>query len=375
MSPSLSANIFGRTSLPGSLAHHCSLSPLMSSLMMPSEVLPLYLSRSFKVPPVTVMLIWSGCFPSRSTPMLNVPVTSSDLPSLDLVSVNLSPAKVRMTLPSSLVAVQVPSSVALGFFSAFLSLPCSAPASKPTPRRNSGIITAARTRRIGSPREKIRSGLPGWDMRRSYSAAEKCQPIRLRFRAQAGWRSRKPASEWAEISAEDPHYRPPIANPHRPAFAIVHFRIGTNAEAVIHRRQDIFGADRVFGWIRGDAVGLAVRLAAAHAGAGKGDGVAGAPVLAALLRVDPRRAAELAHGDDERVVQKAAHVQVFEQRGVRLIERRQAVRRQQHAPAGLAVRDADAAVRVPDVGDDAGRRHVQPDDRDEPHVRFDQPAR
>src|SRR5262245_49526118 len=66
-------------------------------------------------------------------------------------------------------------------------------------------------------------------------------------------------------------------------------------------------------------------------------------------------------------------VKVFEQRGVGLIEGRQTVRGAEHAPTGSAFRDADAAVRVPDIGNGARWRDIQPDDRDQADLRFNEP--
>ena len=45
-------------------------------------------------------------------------------------------------------------------------------------------------------------------------------------------------------------------------------------------------------------------------------------LIAAAGRVDLRRAAELAHGHDHRVLEQAALLQVLEQRAVRLVEHR-----------------------------------------------------
>src|SRR6516164_11142385 len=87
---------------------------------------------------------------------------------------------------------------------------------------------------------------------------------------------------------EQSRYRPPIANSHRPAFAIVDFRIGSDTQGVVNRRQHVFGADWVLGRVRPDAVAPAIRLPTANAAAGENSSRAGAPVLAALLRVDPR---------------------------------------------------------------------------------------
>jgi hypothetical protein len=119
----------------------------------------------------------------------------------------------------------------------------------------------------------------------------------------------------------------------------MHFRIRADPHAVVDRRQHVLGANRVVDRIRGDAVAPSIDLAAANAAAGENGGGTRASVLTALLWVDSRRAAELAHRDDQRVVQKPALLKVVEQGGEGLIQRRQAVRGEQHAPTGLAMRD------------------------------------
>ena len=63
--------------------------------------------------------------------------------------------------------------------------------------------------------------------------------------------------------------------------------------------------------VGGVGVGGAVDQAATDAGAGEHGGVARGPMIAAGIG-DPRAAAELADHDHQRVVQQAAHFQVFE---------------------------------------------------------------
>ncbi len=82
--------------------------------------------------------------------------------------------------------------------------------------------------------------------------------------------------------------------------------------------------------------------------AGEGDGIDAGPVLAAGTRAgefglqsDARGAAEFAHADDERLLQKAALIQVFDEGREALVEPRQ-----EAAFQGVE----DVVVRVPAVG-------------------------
>ena len=85
------------------------------------------------------------------------------------------------------------------------------------------------------------------------------------------------------------------------------------------------------------------------------------PVLAAAAADDPRRAAELADPDDERLIEQAATVQVVEQRREPLVGRgHQAV---------LELIEV-VAVRVPEV-----LAVVVPVDRHQADARLDQPTR
>ena len=107
-------------------------------------------------------------------------------------------------------------------------------------------------------------------------------------------------------------------------------RAAIDAEVVQDRRRQVGRRDRVVGHVAAVAGRRAVDLPAAHAAAGQQRGEGVRPVVAAgLLRVralrelaELRRAAELADRDDQRRLQQAAVVQVFDERRERPVERR-----------------------------------------------------
>ena len=105
--------------------------------------------------------------------------------------------------------------------------------------------------------------------------------------------------------------------------------------------------------------------AALHAAAGEVHRPALRPVVAAAGRVDPRRAAELGQVADQRVVQHAALVEVFDQRAVGLV-----VHRGDDVLHALDRRERLRAVDVPGDLVEHGEERV---DRDEPHAGLDQP--
>src|SRR5438105_5046260 len=85
---------------------------------------------------------------------------------------------------------------------------------------------------------------------------------------------------------------------------------------------EVGGGDRMVGGVGARFVGGADGLAAADAAAGEDDGVALRPVVAAGGFVDDRRAAKIAHPDDERRVEQPALRKIIEQRGEGLFHRR-----------------------------------------------------
>ena len=107
--------------------------------------------------------------------------------------------------------------------------------------------------------------------------------------------------------------------------------------------------------------GLADHLAALDAAAGQDGAPAVGEVVAALLRVDLRRAAELAHPDDQRRVQQSAVFQVAHQGRPRGVEH----------PAQALYRIEIVGVRVPAeaAAVEAAQRHL-----DERHAALHQPA-
>ena len=86
-------------------------------------------------------------------------------------------------------------------------------------------------------------------------------------------------------------------------------------------------------------------------------------MVSARFGVDLRRAAHLAHHDDQRALEQAARFEVFDQRGIRPIEDRQ-VRVFEHAEI-ILVHVIRMAVAAEDFGMHA----------DERHARFNEPAR
>ena len=126
-------------------------------------------------------------------------------------------------------------------------------------------------------------------------------------------------------------------------------------------RAQVVGADRVAGRMGGPAIGRAVDKSPAHSRTGQYGRVTVRPVLtAAIGLVDPRRAAELANPDHERLVEQAAAVEVFQQGREALVGRR-------HQTILQMVEIF--AVGVPEV-----LSVVVPVDRHQPDARFDQAA-
>ena len=114
--------------------------------------------------------------------------------------------------------------------------------------------------------------------------------------------------------------------------------------------------DGGFRWVVGEVVGLAEGEAALHAAAGHPDGedvgvmVSAERFLVVDVALAERSAAELAAPDDQRVVEQAALLQVFDQRGARLVgvaalDFKLRVEIAMMIPAGVeALHEADAAL-------------------------------
>ena len=79
-----------------------------------------------------------------------------------------------------------------------------------------------------------------------------------------------------------------------------------DAEQVEDRRRQVLGLDLVGAGVGAQGVAGAIHLGRPDACAGQGEAEDVAPVVAAALAVDLRRAAELADGDDQRLVEQAA---------------------------------------------------------------------
>src|SRR3974390_457449 len=91
------------------------------------------------------------------------------------------------------------------------------------------------------------------------------------------------------------------------------------AHAVVESGLDIHGVDRVRGRISAQAVGGAMDESPPDSAAGQDRGGARTPVVAASLRVDPRRAAELAHDNHQGLLEEASLVEVFQECGEALV--------------------------------------------------------
>ena len=100
-------------------------------------------------------------------------------------------------------------------------------------------------------------------------------------------------------------------------------RGGADVEQRVHdRRHHLVDRDRVAGRHADAAVGGADHLAHRQAAAGEGDRAEVAPVVAAGLLVDLRRAAELARDDEQDLVRQSAVLDVADERRDRLVDGR-----------------------------------------------------
>src|SRR5262249_2085269 len=141
-----------------------------------------------------------------------------------------------------------------------------------------------------------------------------------------------------------------------------------------NRGEEVLRRYRVVLDVGGAGVAGAVDLSAADAAAGEQGGLTRAPVVAAAVLVDRRRAAELAHRGDQRLVGQAAVVQVFQQRRVPLVKTLAADGAAQQVEARLRAVDAVAGVVVPDVGHAAVGEDIHPGDVDEADAGLDESA-
>src|SRR5687768_10533829 len=96
-------------------------------------------------------------------------------------------------------------------------------------------------------------------------------------------------------------------------------------EGVEHGGGEVVRAHGILGGICAVFVGSAVNEATLHSAAREQDGVAIRPMIAAGVFIDLWGSAEFAHPDDEGVLEKAASVHVFQERGEGLVSNRKVI--------------------------------------------------
>src|SRR5690606_27824952 len=155
--------------------------------------------------------------------------------------------------------------------------------------------------------------------------------------------------------------------------------VGVDAKGVQHGSGEVFDGHRRILDIRTERIAGTIDLPALHATASQQLRVTMSPVVAAFGLADLSRATELAGNNDERFVEQTALVEIFKQRGECLVERRGAVFVCELLKAGqLPVDAADVlhhTMVVPQIELAAFRIKERPEDVDESHTRFDEPAR
>lgn len=118
-------------------------------------------------------------------------------------------------------------------------------------------------------------------------------------------------------------HRSPGDNEMRATRGIRDTGVGAVTERVVHRGDEVAGVDGVVLRSAADVVARAVDAAALNAAAGEHRAVDLAPMIAARVLVDLRRATELARPGNERLVKHAPFVEIFQQRRKRPVQRRQ----------------------------------------------------
>ncbi len=121
--------------------------------------------------------------------------------------------------------------------------------------------------------------------------------------------------------AKEPHQRGAVVDPQRAIDGVLDHSAGVNSQGMEDGCAQVVRADGIIGRIGGPAFGGTKNGAATHSGSGQDGRVAMRPVLTAAAADDPRRAAEFADPDDERLIEHAATVEVFEQRREPLVGR------------------------------------------------------
>src|SRR5947209_6477492 len=95
-------------------------------------------------------------------------------------------------------------------------------------------------------------------------------------------------------------------------------------------------------------------------------------MIAPGIFVDLGRAAEFSNGHYQDIVQKTTLLQILQQGGYSLIERREANRAGQQVIAGLCSVDAVTGMIVPDVGNTSVGKDVHPRYGHQAHARLDE---
>ena len=147
----------------------------------------------------------------------------------------------------------------------------------------------------------------------------------------------------------------------RPVRSIISFR-GVEAEPPEKGGGQVGGGNGIGFGTGTELVAGADNGSAADTAAGQDNAVAVGPVIAAAGAIDPRAAAELAHGDDERRVEQAAIGQVVDQRRERQVGRREQVVLEPGEDVLMGVPVGELAVVLAIVNGD------------KPDARLDQPA-
>ena len=160
--------------------------------------------------------------------------------------------------------------------------------------------------------------------------------------------------------------RPAVGDGGGAAAAVVDGHCGVDAEQVIDRCTDVANMNWIVLDERCVLVGGAPDRAGFQARAGQQDGIAIGPVVAAALGIHLGRAAHLAHGHDERLVQETTRIQISQEGRVGLVEVRQQ-RLLEHREVTL--------VRVPRrLAHAEPLRVIIPTDVDEAYISLEKPA-
>src|SRR5262249_42966503 len=136
------------------------------------------------------------------------------------------------------------------------------------------------------------------------------------------------------------------------AEVVTHLRARVDAQALVHRGEQVADAGRVFLDVGAVLRGRAVDLPALDGAATDHHRPAAGPVVAAGVLIDARRAAKLAHPQHHRVLPQAALVQLLDQRTHALVQTR---------AVAVANGREDVAVVVPAAQVDLDCRHALPD--------------